>query len=114
MPAQAHTAARSARANGWTPQRKRLFFATLAAHRTVAMACARVGLSREAAYKARRRDADFARRWQEAQACARRAAERAFFDSLPDSLRKSLSDRRLSLEPEGSGFSPKTSSIPSG
>ena len=47
----------SVRHDGWTPQRKRLFFETLGAGHTDAWACARVGLSRQAAYKARRREA---------------------------------------------------------
>ena len=113
MPTQTHTPVCSARSNGWTLERQHRFLATLAAGHTVASACARVGLSREAAYKARRRDAGFARRWQQAQERARHMAERAFLDHLPDSLRSSLSDRRLSLETGGCEYSPWTSSTPS-
>lgn len=114
MPTQAQIAVRRARANGWTPERRRLFLDTLAAGQTVAMGCARVGLSREAAYKARRRDASFARHWQQVQARARRAAERAFLDSLPERLRDSVSDRWPSCEFEVAGYFPWTTSTPSG
>lgn len=78
------------RHNGWTAARRRLFCRTLAAGGSVSLACARVGLSREAAYKARRRDAAFARAWQRAQAEARAAARRAFLAGLPAPLRAAL------------------------
>jgi len=82
--------ARAPRHDGWTERRKRLFFETLAAGQSVAMGCARAGLSRQAAYAARRRDPDFAREWRAAQAQARRKAERDFLDRLPEPLRQAL------------------------
>jgi hypothetical protein len=104
MPIRPHPASQSKRTNGWTPQRKHLFLTMLAGHHTVAAACARVGLSRQAAYKARRRDADFAEQWREAQASAYREAEQTFLDSLPDRLRHALSDER-ECELRGARFS---------
>ena len=112
MPIQPHPASQPARANGWTPQRQRLFLTMLAGHHTVAAACARVGLSRQAAYKARRRDAEFAQQWREAQASADREAERAFMDSLPDRLRSALTEGH-ECELRGARFFPRTSSTPS-
>lgn len=61
---------------------------------SVSFACARVGLLREAAYKARRRDPGFARRWQQALEGARRAADRALLERLPEELRQRLSGPR--------------------
>jgi hypothetical protein len=55
------------RHDGWTPARKVQFLEALAADGNVRAACARVGLSREAAYRLRRRDALFARAWAAAQ-----------------------------------------------
>jgi hypothetical protein len=59
------------RHDGWTPARKVQFLEALALDGNVSAACARVGLSREAAYRLRRRDALFARAWAAAQAQAR-------------------------------------------
>lgn len=89
MPATTN-AIRPSRASGWTAGRRHRFMAMLAAGHTVSLACASVGLSREAAYKARRRDPSFATGWSEAQATARRAHRQAFLDSLPDALRTRL------------------------
>lgn len=88
------TAPLSVRSNGWTMERRRRFLASLAAGRTVSRACAEVGLSREAAYKARRRDPAFARNWGRAQQAAATAARETFLDSLPDVLRARLAARR--------------------
>lgn len=95
-----------ARANGWTAQRRHKFFASIAAGETVARACSRVGLSREAAYKARRRDADFAGQWKQAQDAALLAAEQTFLDKLPSSLRARALDNPQG-EPEALGFLPQ-------
>ena len=81
---------RAPRHDGWTPERTRLFFEALAAGGSVAWACARAGLSRQAAYKARRRDPGFAQQWQAAQQSALRAATEAFFASLPENLRQAM------------------------
>ena len=59
------------RHDGWTPARKAQFLEALAGDGNVRAACARVGLSREAAYRLRRRDALFARAWAAAQLQAR-------------------------------------------
>lgn len=55
------------RHDGWTPARKVQFLEALAHDGNVRAACARIGLSREAAYRLRRRDALFARAWAAAQ-----------------------------------------------
>ena len=59
------------RHDGWTAARKAQFLESLAHDGNVRAACARVGLSREAAYRLRRRDALFARAWAAAQLQAR-------------------------------------------
>ena len=55
------------RHDGWTAVRKTQFLEALADDGNVRAACARVGLSREAAYRLRRRDPLFARAWAAAQ-----------------------------------------------
>ena len=57
-------------APGWTRHKKAVFLDHLAQHGNVRAACARVGLSRDAAYRLRRRDADFARGWGAAMVLA--------------------------------------------
>jgi hypothetical protein len=59
------------RHDGWSAERKLRFLDRLAACGNVRTACARVGLSREAAYRLRRRDALFARGWDAALMLAR-------------------------------------------
>jgi len=66
-----HTATPAIRHDGWTAERKALFLDALADHGNVLRACAAAGLSREAAYRLRRRDALFARAWAAAQVLAR-------------------------------------------
>lgn len=83
-------AATSSRARGWTARRRHRFLAMLAAGHTISFACASVGLSREAAYKARRRDPSFAVGWTEARATARCTLNQAFLEHLPDNLRVRL------------------------
>nr|WP_166179875.1 hypothetical protein [Altererythrobacter segetis] len=56
---------------GWTPARKAQFLDHLAHDGAVRTACGRVGMSREAAYHLRRRDAAFARAWDAALVIAR-------------------------------------------
>jgi hypothetical protein len=60
------------RHDGWTPARKAQFLDALAGDGNVRAACARVGLSREAAYRLRRRDPLFARAWAAAHLLARK------------------------------------------
>jgi hypothetical protein len=62
------------RHDGWTPERKRRFLESLAEKDDVRRACARVELSRQAAYELRRRDALFAEAWTLALRLGRRAA----------------------------------------
>lgn len=66
-----NTPATATRHDGWTPARKAQFLESLAGDGNVRAACARVGLSREAAYRLRRRDPLFARAWAAAQLQAR-------------------------------------------
>ena len=66
-----NTPASVTRHDGWTAARKAQFLEVLAGDGNVRAACARVGLSREAAYRLRRRDALFARAWAAAQLHAR-------------------------------------------
>ena len=66
-----NTPASVTRHDGWTAARKAQFLEALAGDGNVRAACARVGLSREAAYRLRRRDALFARAWAAAQLQAR-------------------------------------------
>ena len=65
------TPASTIRHDGWTAARKARFLESLAGDGNVSAACARAGLSREAAYRLRRRDALFARAWAAAQVQAR-------------------------------------------
>lgn len=60
-------------AQGWTRERQVQFLDHLARNGNVSAACARVRLSREAAYRLRRRDAAFARGWAAAMVLARDA-----------------------------------------
>jgi hypothetical protein len=57
-------------APGWTRHKKAVFLDHLAQTGNVRAACARVGMSREAAYRLRRREADFARGWGAAMVLA--------------------------------------------
>jgi hypothetical protein len=59
------------RHDGWTAARKVQFLEALAQDGSVCSACARVGLSREAAYRLRRREPLFDRAWSAAQLQAR-------------------------------------------
>jgi hypothetical protein len=71
------------RHDGWTPERKALFLDDLAVRGNVRAACARVGMSRDTAYRLRRRDALFARGWDAALLLAR------------DSVAETLGDRAI-------------------
>lgn len=59
-------AVRLVRRDGWTPARRLGFLSMLAESGNVSVATGRCGLSRQAAYRLRRRDAEFARQWDEA------------------------------------------------
>jgi hypothetical protein len=75
-----------ARRNGWTEERREAFLVALAGGIDVRRACVHVGLSRQAAYKLRRRDPGFAREWQGALRTARVCAEERFLATLPEGL----------------------------
>jgi hypothetical protein len=62
-------------ARGWTPRARTRFLDHLALKGNVRAACARVGLSAEAAYRLRRRDPLFARGWAAALVLARDTSE---------------------------------------
>jgi hypothetical protein len=63
------------RRDGWSPARKARFLDGLATGGTVRAACARVGMSPQAAYTLRRRDLTFAHAWDAALVLARAHAE---------------------------------------
>ena len=69
-----NTPATTVRHDGWTPERRTQFLDRLAQDGNVLASCALVGLSREAAYRLKRRDPLFARAWAAAQALAREAS----------------------------------------
>lgn len=74
MPCHIDTPVRPVRAprhDGWTPERTQVFFETLAAGHSVVRACARVGLSRRAAHKARLN-------WPFSKACPSTCARRCW------------------------------------
>jgi hypothetical protein len=77
--------------DGWTPERRRRFLELLTAGLDVRRACAKVGLSRQAAYTLRRRDAGLAGAWDDALRAARAAEDQAFLAMLPERLLRTLS-----------------------
>src|SRR5690606_328006 len=79
------------RYDGRTPARRQVFFETLSAGHTVSWACARLGPSRQAVYKARARDAAFAQAWHFALEKARQADLETFLEALPENLHRTLS-----------------------
>lgn len=68
------THAPATRHDGWTDVRRAQFLDHLAGHGNVRAACSHVGLSAEAAYRLRRRDAVFARAWAAALVLGRVAS----------------------------------------
>lgn len=82
---------RACRHDGWTEVRRAKFLECLAATANVRTACAAAGLSRQAAYRLRQRDPEFAAAWRDALREAHAAAARAFLELLPESLRRTLS-----------------------
>jgi len=91
------------RHDGWTPERKRRFLDLLTSGLDVRRACAGVGLSRQAAYRLRRRDAAFSREWSAAQRAARICAEEAFLAMLPERLLRTMSALSGECELRGAG-----------
>ena len=83
---------RTTRRDGWTAERRQVFLEALAAGHDVRRACGFVGLSRQAAYKLRGRDGEFAGQWDAAQRNARQAARNAFLARLPERLLRTMSE----------------------
>lgn len=80
----------STRHDGWSPALKVRFLDRLAGCGNVAAACAAVGMSREAAYRLRRRDALFARGWDAALLLAREASIDVLADKALDGIEEEV------------------------
>ena len=78
------------RHDGWTPARRTQFLDHLAHDGSVRAACARVGMSREAAYRLRRRDALFARGWDTALVLARAASAEVLASRALDGVEEDI------------------------
>jgi hypothetical protein len=78
------------RHDGWTPARRTQFLDHLAGKGSVRAACARVGMSREAAYRLRRREALFARGWDAALVLARAASAEELADRALDGVEEEI------------------------
>ena len=102
------------RRDGWTADRRRRFVEFLAAGADVRRACAGVGLSRQAAYRLRRRDPTFALAWDDARRSARAAARQAWLAMLPERLRRAMSELSGECKLQGQDLSPRTVSELSG
>ena len=92
------------RHDGWTAERRRRFLEALAAGWDVGRACAFAGLSREAAYKLRRRETAFAQQWDAALQAARNAEREAFLAMLPEKLVRTMSDLSGECKLRGAGM----------
>ena len=77
-------------AQGWTRERKARFLDHLSVKGNVRAACARVGLSPEAAYRLRRRDEEFARAWIAALGLARARSEQVLADRAIDGIEEPI------------------------
>jgi len=75
---------------GWTPERKVQFLDHLARKGNVRAACARVRLSREAAYRLRRRDRLFARGWAAALIQAHEASIEVLAERAIDGIEEEV------------------------
>src|SRR5690606_20097521 len=78
---------------GWTRERMAQFLDYLSEKGNVAAACKRVGLSREAAYRQRRRDAAFARGWAAAMVLAHDASVQVLADRAIDGIEEEVWNR---------------------
>jgi hypothetical protein len=87
---QPHTPAPTIRHDGWTPERRTRFLDQLAARGNVRAACASVGMSREAAYKLRRREPLFARGWDAALELARDLTAETLGDRAIDGIEEEV------------------------
>lgn len=78
------------RRDGWSPALKGAFLDRLAARGNVRLACAAVGMSREAAYRLRRHEPLFARGWDAALAIAREASVQVLADRAIDGVEEQI------------------------
>src|SRR6478735_909291 len=78
------------RRRGWSPERKLRFLERLAQCGNVRAACAAVGMTREAAYLLRRRDALFGRGWSAALVLARECSAEALGDRALDGVEEAI------------------------
>ena len=78
---------------GWTPQAMARFLDHLSVKGNVRAACARVGLSAEAAYRLRRRDGLFARGWAAALVLARDSSEQVLASRAIDGVEQPVFHR---------------------
>ncbi|MGZ3271153.1 MAG: hypothetical protein ACXU71_09275 [Croceibacterium sp.] len=78
---------------GWTPERMTRFLDHLAQKGNVQASCKRVGLSREAAYRLRRRDPLFARGWAAAMVKAHDASIEVLADRAIDGVEEPIYHR---------------------
>lgn len=74
----------------WTGEVKVRFLEALSQKGNVRLACTRVGLSAETAYRQRRRDPVFARGWAAAMALARRASQQVLADRAIDGVEEEV------------------------
>lgn len=74
------------RCDGWTAARREAFLDALTEGLAVWRACARVGLSREGAYRLRARDTAFAQAWAAAQRAAGDNGDRRFLELLAERM----------------------------
>lgn len=95
---------RPTRRDGWTAERRRRFLEGLAAGLDVSRACTGLGMSREGAYRLRRRDPAFAQAWDDALRSAGVAEEEAFLAMLPERLRRTMSELSGGCELHGPGM----------
>jgi hypothetical protein len=78
------------RHDGWTQARTARYLDHLANHGSVSAACAHVGMSREAAYRRRRRDAVFVRSWNAALLLAREASAEVLASRAIDGVEEEI------------------------
>ncbi|MBB4631316.1 hypothetical protein [Sphingosinicella soli] len=81
---------RALRHDGWTPRRRTLFLKTLAETANVRAAAVSAGKSACGVYALRRRDADFARAWDDALSLAMDELEAIAFDRIRNGVQKTV------------------------
>lgn len=79
------------RRDGWTAERRALFLECLCEKADITRACARVGLSRQAAYALRRRDPVFALAWDVALQVAHDGRVCRTLEAMPEETLRTLS-----------------------